>query len=129
MDPPEDAIEVTQGTVWVDDGIIIARANGVPGTPETVSEAFGVFRDLTGGVPAPMLFDARDWPPDGPTVWSTAVANIESAVSAIAMLVDPDSSVEVGPFPEAIARLLIPMRVFTDEAEALAFLRESLPSE
>ena len=129
MDPPEDAIEVTQGTVWVEDGIVIARTRGVPGTRETVSEAFDVFRGLAGGVPAPLLFDARKWPGDDPAAWDTAVTNLESAFSAVAMLVDPESSAEVGPFPEVIHRLLIPFRIFTDEAEAMVFLRGYLPDE
>jgi len=129
MEPPDDAIEVTQGTVWVEDGIIIARTKGVPGTSETVNEAFDVFRDLAGGVPAPMLFDARNWPGDHFAAWGSAVGNLQSALSAIAMLREPESPVEVGPFPELIDRLLIPFQVFTTEAEALEFLREFLPSE
>jgi len=41
----------------------------------------------------------------------------------VAMLIDPESPPTLGSYPETIDRLLIPFRVFTEEAEAVAFLR------
>jgi len=120
-EPPDDAVETTASTVWFEDGIILERFNGVRSTTETASEIFDVFRDLTGGTPAPLLFDARKWPGGDVEAWTTAVANLESTLTAFALLVEPESRAGVGPF--VLDRLTIPFEVFTDEAAALAFLR------
>ena len=122
VDPPEDAIEVTVGAVWIQGGIVTHRANNERRTRETVSELFGVMRELLGGVPGPVLFDARESPGTDPEGWQAAITNLESTASKVAMLIDPESSVEVGPYPGVVDRLLIPLKVFVDEAEALAFL-------
>ena len=127
MDPPDDAIETITATVWFEDGIIINRAEGVASTPESVAEAFGVYHDLTEGTPHPLLFDARKWPGGDPDAWAAAITKFESTVNAIAMLVGPDSPAYTGTFPPIIDRLLIPFRIFTDEAEALAFLHSYRP--
>ena len=41
----------------------------------------------------------------------------------MAVLIDPESPSTVGPMPEAVGRLLVPVRIFADEEESLAFLR------
>ena len=127
MDPRDDAIETTTAFIWIDDGIIFEQANGVPSTSESVNEVFAAMRATSGGVPRPLLFDARKWPGGDVRGWPTAVTNLASSLTAFAMLIDPGSPVGVGPFPDAINRLLIPFRVFTGEAEALAYLRGFLP--
>ena len=126
-EPPEDAVETTTGTVWLKDGIIIERSKGVPTTSETVGEIFGVLRDLSGGVPAPLLWDARKWPGGDVETWTTAFAELKSTLTAVALLVEPESSVGTGPF--FLDRMPAPFQVFTDETEALAFLREFIPDE
>jgi len=124
MDTPDDAVETTTSYVWVDDGIIHIRPSGdVPSTAETVAETSGVIRELTNGVPMPVLDDVRNWPGANHGAWMTLVSNALSLFSAIAWVVDAESSPRLGAFPETIDRLMVPFRVFTDEAEALAFLR------
>ena len=113
-------------TVWIDDGIIHIQAKGVASTPETMTETFTVVHDLTDGEPRPALFDARTWP-TWPAVdrevWATFISGALPAFSAAAVIVDPASPPQSVAFPETIDRLMIPFRIFTDEAEALAFLR------
>jgi len=124
MELPEKAIETNTETIWLDDGIVIAKLTGEPTTSATVERAFAVYRDLTKGSPRPLLLDARNWPGADAASWETAIRNIQSTLSAIAMLVTPETLLKTGPFPSAINQLMIPVRVFTDEAEALEFLRE-----
>jgi hypothetical protein len=121
--PPKDAIETTQGTIWLRDGILIERTKDVLSTVETVAETFDVFHDLGGGSPRPFLFDVRVWQGGKPAAWRLAIKNIESTFIAVALLIDPESPSIAGPYPEAVGRLLIPVEFFTDEEEALAFLR------
>jgi len=128
MEPPDDAIDAISSLVWMEDGIIIARATGAPSTPESVAQVFAAIRDVIGeGSRRPYLFDARNWPGGDVGVWTTAVAEMESTLTAQAMLVEPESSVGKGPF--FLDRMPIPFRVFTDETEALAFLRGFMPDE
>ncbi len=127
MEPPDDAVVTTTGTFWLKDGIIFDRSNDSLSTGETETEDFAIYRDLTGGVCAPLLWDARKWRGGDVATWTTAVAELKSTLTAVAMLVESDSSVGTGPF--FFDRLSVPFRVFTDEAEALAFLRGFLPGE
>jgi len=127
VDPPDDAIEITQGTIWLQDGILIERTKDVHSTIEMVAETFDVFRDLGGGSRRPFLFDVRNWQGGELKAWNLAIEQTLSTLSAVAVLVDPDSASVAGPFPEAVNRMLIPVRFFTNEEEALAFLRGFLP--
>ena len=127
MNPPDDAIETTGSIIWMDSRIIHGRARGGLGTADTTNEALSLFRELTGGIPAPLLFDARKWPGGDIGAWATAATYLESSLTAYAILVEPESSVATGPY--SLDRLPIPFRVFTDAAEALAFLRGFQPDE
>ncbi len=90
---------------------------------------FVAVRDLIDGVPLPALIDLRKWWEGEAKGWETFVSNVLSLFSAVAYLVDPKSPPRLFGFPEAVDQLLIPFEVFTDEAEAMAFLRGFLPSE
>ncbi len=72
-----------------------------------------------------MIFDVRNWSGGGPDVWNTSISNAISVFVAVAFVVDPESPPEMGRYPEAVDRLLIPFRVFSNEPEALAFLRRN----
>ena len=122
MDIPGDAIELEIGAVWMDDGIVIHRANTARRTGESVSELFRTISGLLGGVPGPVLFDARNWQGTDVDGWLAAFRNVGYTVSKAVMLIDSASSVQVGPFPEAISEV-VPLKILDDEDEALAFLR------
>lgn len=127
MDPPDDAIEITQGTIWLQDGILIERTKDVRSTIEMVAETFRVFRDLGEGTRRPFLFDVRNWRGGEFKAWNLAIEQTLSTFSAVAVLVDPDSAAVAGPYPKSVGKLLIPVQFFTNEEEALAFLRGFLP--
>jgi len=74
-----------------------------------------------------MFFDARAWPGGDVGAWTTFVSEQESALTAVAMLFDAESSPGSSPF--FLDRLMVPTRAFTDEAEALAFLRTFVPTD
>jgi hypothetical protein len=58
----------------------------------------------------------------------TFIDLLPSTVSAGAILVEAAGRADLGGFPEAVNRLMVPFDVFTDEAEAMAFLVRFLPS-
>ena len=122
--PPDHAAETTSGFVWIEDGILHFWNKGVRTTTDSVAENLRVGRDLAGDASLPLLMDMRDWPGTADiTAWGTFTIDMVEAFERIAFLVDPDFSAPMGPFPDAIDQLLVPARVFTDEEEALVFLR------
>ena len=124
MDRPDNAIETTATVVWIDDGIIHIQMKGTPSTGATVTETLGAVRDLLDGVPRPVLFDVRNWPMGGsPEAWTILISEMRSIFSAAAAIIDPASAPKGAKFPTAIDRLLIPFKEFTDESDALAFLK------
>ena len=123
MDPPENAIETSASTIWIDDEIVHIRSKGVASTPQSIAEAVGAIRKLIVGTPRPTLFDARQWPQPNPEVWVSTIADLQSTTTTLAMLIDSDSPIMLGEYPTTIDRLLIPFQTFSDEAEAVAFLK------
>lgn len=123
MHPPENAIETTEGTIWLQDGILVQRTKDVVSSAETVAETFDVFHDLTGGSPRPFFFDIRVWQGAELAAWESAIDRTEHAFTAVALLIDPETPSTAGPFPELVGQRLVPVGIFTDEEEALAFLR------
>jgi hypothetical protein len=118
----QEPIITTAASVWMDDGILHIESNGRPSTRESVSETLDAVRSIIGGAPKPVLFDARRWPKGDPEAWIAVIQRMQESFSAVAMLLDANSPGDVGEYPTVIDRLLIPFRVFTDEAEALASL-------
>jgi len=127
VEQPGDAIETTSWTVWLEDGMVMARSRGVSSTGESEDEFFSIVREFVDGTPRPLFYDAREWPGGDATAWAVAGSNMDSMLTAGAMLVEPDSSAGKSPF--ALDRLLIPFRLFTDPAEALTFAQRFRPSE
>ena len=105
-----------------DDGLLHVISNGSPSTESSVTETFDAARTLVSR-PTPTLFDARKWPVAGPEFWVTFIDLLPSAVSAGAVLIEPDQAAGLGGFPRAVNRLMVPFEVFTDELEAVAFLK------
>ncbi len=115
------------GRIWVDDeGIIHIVATGAASTADSTAETLGVVGELTAGGKAPILFDVRRWPSGDAAFWSLFVNTIESVCLAGAAVVDPQAAASLGAFPSAIDSMLVPFRVFSDDDEALAFLRTHL---
>ena len=121
MDRPE---RITQATRVIDDGDVIRVIGiGAQHTPATVVETFAAVQELSGSDRMPILFDARDWGEIELPSWVQFVSNIERVCLAAAVLVEPDDLTQyVGIFPDVVDRLVIPFRVFEEEADALAFL-------
>ena len=124
VEKPDNAVETATSFVWIDDGIIhIQSTKGVPSTAETVADTFAAIRGLTSGVPKPVLDDVRGWPGANHGAWGAFVSKALSLFSAIAWVADAEAVPRLGAFPDTIDRLLVPFAIFTNEADALRFLR------
>ena len=69
----------------------------------------------------PALWDVRGMARPRPGAWTVLIERIAELITAVAILMDPDEN-NVGPWPDAIDSLLIPVRVFTTEDEAIDWL-------
>jgi hypothetical protein len=119
----EDGRTSRTARIWQDDeGIIHMVALGVESSDDTVGETMELLADLVAGTPAPIFFDARNWPSGDAPSWARFISRIESVCSAGAVLVDPENPPRLGKYPSLLDALVIPFRVFTDETEAMAFL-------
>jgi hypothetical protein len=121
--PPDDAVEIAGFGVWIDGGIICIRSMGVAATSRMVADLVAATRDLVKSAPMPVLFDFRQWVKGGSVAWEALINNALSLFSRVAFVIDAESSPTMTIYPEVISRLLVPVKVFTDEADALAFLR------
>lgn len=125
--PPVDAIQTAHGTIWIQDGILVERAKPVYGTVEMAEETFDVFGDLSEGSLRPLLFDVREWRGGEAEAWVLTIERASSLFTAVAVLVDAESAPVVGRFPQIIGRFIVPAELFTDEVEAMDFLRGFVP--
>ena len=122
-----EVIHTTAATVFVDDhGLLNIVTNGTQSTEHTVMESFAAARSLLDR-PNPTLFDVRDWPRAGAGFWAAFIDLLPATVSAGAILIGPEGRTDLGGFPEAVNRLMVPFDVFIDEEEAKAFLMRFLP--
>jgi hypothetical protein len=113
--------------IWIDDeGIVHYQAIGTPSTAQSVIEGISAVREMAGGTPTPILFDARGWHSSDPKSWVQFINMIESVCSAAGVVVDAESQKAMGSFPSLLDTLVIPFRNFSSEDEALTFLRQHL---
>ena len=118
-----DSIITTAATLWLDErDILHVRAKGVPSTAETVQESFDAMGQLLGDRRALFFFDARDWPFGSAGSWVAFINRVQEVCIAGAVLVDPAQPADLGPYPDLLSRLLVPLGVFDTEDDAYAFL-------
>ena len=112
-----------------DDGIIEARGINpeTPRTEETVNAAMNALVEIAGGKRKPMLWDVRNLSIGTPGSRVAFVARLSETVSALGLLVDTkieDSLMSVvEAYSPIVEALLVPVQLFHDEAEAVAWLQ------
>ena len=119
------SVDTAATNVTYDGRLLTISSNGVHSTRASVDETLRVARELVGDTRGPMLFDARRWPGGDAEGWASVIASIGELFSTTAMLVSEEMVDEIGPFPDAIDRLVIPFKIFTDESEAKEFLDDT----
>jgi hypothetical protein len=115
-------IETPGTTVSLVGGIIRIRSKGIESTPETLDATFDAVSRLTDREPHPVLADVRSGLSWETATWSTFITRAASAFTAIAVVTNAEGGPDPGPFQDTIEKMLMPFRMFTDEAGALEFL-------
>ena len=112
--------------ILTDDGIVVGRAVNphVPRTAQNVSDALDQLEHLIGGEPRPGLWDPRAVDRFPPEAWRAMITRLDGSLVALAILIDERGADAFGAFPDAIDALMMPVRVFRDETEAMTWLRQ-----
>jgi hypothetical protein len=77
---------------------------------------------VVGGKARPVLWDPAGTLPLEPDGWQTIVDRLSDMMSALGIVIDEEEAPLLGAFPESINALLIPVRIFDDEATARGWL-------
>ena len=114
-----------------DDGLLVANEINLdtPRTSQNVSETLDVLQQALGGSLIPGIWCAISMPEFPPTVWPVFVNRIGEALIALAILADEQVEKTLGAFPDVINSLLIPVRLFHTEDEAVEWLLQFVDAE
>jgi hypothetical protein len=122
-----DDVTLRCGRFWKQDGILFGLAGeGVTASAEDAREQFEVQRKMLDGHPMPFLMDirkARGISRQARTMFASEEA--AKIFAATALLIGSPLSRALGNFFLGLNKAQMPTRLFTDEAEALAWLREA----
>lgn len=119
---PRQVIDTNSATLELVEGILHIISKGIETNLESITATFEAAMVLSQGRRIPVLFDARLWPGSTLDGWVYGIANLMANFTAVAMIVNPARPPEFGSRLDAIDRLMIPFRVFTEESEAASFL-------
>lgn len=121
-----DDVTLRCGRFWKQDGILRGLAGeGVTASAEDAREQFAHQRKMLDGHPLPFLMDirkARGVSREARSMFASAEAS--QIFAATALLIGSPLSRAVGNFFLGLNKAQMPTRLFTDEAEAIAWLRE-----
>lgn len=108
-----------------DDGILVAYELNpeIERTPELATETLDFLEDFLGGDPHPALWDVRPVLRFSATEWRQIVDRLEDLVSVLALVIDEQTPGAQSLFP--VLRFLpdLQMRTFSNEEDALDWLR------
>ena len=122
-----DDVTLRCGRFWKQDGVLYGLANeGVTASAEDAREQFDIQRPMLEGHPLPFLMDirkARGISREARYMFASAEA--AQIFARTALLIGSPLSRVLGNFFLGLNKPQMPTRLFTDEAEALAWLREA----
>ena len=109
-----------------DDGIAFAVEKNpeLKRTPEIVEEALSAARELVDGKPSLVVWDVRALRHFDPAGWRALLETIDDLVIAMAIVVNEESRHILGVFDSVLHSFYFPVRLFTDEEEAVSWLKE-----
>ena len=110
-----------------DDGIVYAEVKPLERSPTgaEVAEDLEALVGLAGRVPRPTVWDLRSFGfrlPGG--TWRNIIEQLPDTALAVAIIVADEAAANLGTFPEAIDSFLMPLRIFSDEADAWEWITE-----
>jgi hypothetical protein len=126
LEPPHGVETVrTPGSVfWFEDEIIVGASNELarPGTIEDAQEGMQILKMMLEGGPRPCLYDAADISYVGFGARSHVHEHLPELFTRVAILVRSNAMRSVAHMLLGFVRVQIPIRLFTSETDARAWL-------
>ena len=113
-----------------DDGVLVALGINpeIPRTTETVDLVMDALAEVAGEERRPVLWDVRNLSAGSLDSVGVFVARVEESVAALGLLIDDGAGAElltrIEAFSPIVDALLVPVQLFREEAEAVAWLQE-----
>lgn len=113
-----------------DDGILLVRSiNGeTHRTADAVERMYDELADLIDNQPCPILWDPRAIRTIRPGGWVAITDRLERLFTALAIVVDDQTVDLLSGYPASWNSLLMPVRQFEDEDEAMRWLAQFVQS-
>ncbi len=107
-----------------DDGILEAHPidREAPRTAELLNQTMDALESVAGDRPRPVLWDPTGTVPLQPLGWQVIIDRLSGVIAALGIVLDESERSLMGAFPESMNSLLIPVRIFADEADARSWL-------
>jgi hypothetical protein len=129
MTPPEDR-QTWDGeiaTYWFDDsGVLVSLSKSVLRTVENISDNVKLVKSITNSRPFPLLIYLADSPVPDQATRKFSTEQLPLIYSAMAMVSKPGLSQFIMKILFALKPPPIPMRNFTDERQAIEWLKQYL---
>lgn len=98
-------------------------------TAETMDADLEAFRTLTNGQALPAIWDVRRMSRPTPVGWQALMEQLPEVLPALALVVDDESRLIAGAFPEALNAFMLPTRVFEDLTSAQQWAEQFVPED
>ncbi len=126
MDAGRQVIEGEIASYWIDDGILVSDSKSVLRTVDNIRRNVELVKQITGGRRMPLLIFLKPSPMPDKATRTLSAELVPTVYSAMAMVSRPGLGQLVMRLVFSLQRPPIPMKSFSDEAAARAWLR-SLP--
>lgn len=115
--------ESSIATYWFDDGILVSLSKSPRRTVELIKENVALVKKITNNQPVPLLIYLSDSPMPDKATRKFSNEMVPQIYSAMAMVSKPGLSSFIMKMVFAMQKPPIPMKSFTDPAEAQRWLR------
>jgi hypothetical protein len=119
--------DVTEGeiaTYWFDDGILVSLSKPTKRTVELIKHNVALVKQLTNNKPVPLLIYLSDSPVPDKETRKFSAQKVPEIYSAMAMVSKPGLSKLIMNMVFALKKPPIPMKSFTGDQEAKAWLNQ-----
>lgn len=113
-------------TYWFDDGILVSLSKSPRRTVESIKANVALVKQLTGNKPVPLLIYLSNSPVPDKATRKYSTEQLPVIYSAMAMVSKPGLAKFIMNILFAVKKPSIPMKSFTDDGEAKAWLKQYL---
>jgi hypothetical protein len=126
IEPPKDK-EIIKGEIadyWFEDGILVSLSKSIPRTVENIAGNVALIKKITNNKPVPLLIYLAPSPVPDKATRKFSTEQLPVIYSAMAMVSKPGLSKFIMNILFSLKPPPIPMKSFTDDKEARAWLKQ-----